>query len=158
MDSVHWLDQYPESVCTRSSGVEDVWFNYYDVLAQYREFQKVWNATEATKEDLKIFNMAAAIFLYGEMERMVDLFGEIPFFEAGLLVPTMVITTIRMLSIKAMLCLWIYVGMNWKSIVDQMKTLSVGTGFQASFKAQDIINNGNLDLWRRYANSLAYEC
>ena len=152
--SIGWINT-PNQYVPGSSGVEHVWFNYYDVLAQYREFQKVWNATEATKqEDLKIFNMAAAIFLYGETERMVDLFGEIPFFEAGLLSTNNGDYNNSYAAFDQGDAVYGFMLDELKSIADQMKTLSVGTGFQASFKAQDIINNGNLDLWRRYANAL----
>ncbi|MCB0654487.1 MAG: SusD/RagB family nutrient-binding outer membrane lipoprotein [Saprospiraceae bacterium] len=152
--SIGWINT-PNQYVPGSSGVEDVWFNYYDILAQYREFQKVWNASEPDKqENLKIFNLAASVYMYNETSRMVDLFGDIPFFGAGLLSTNEGDYNNSYAPFDSGKDIYVFLLDELKSIADQMKTLSVGSGFLASFKAQDIINAGDLDLWQRYTNSL----
>lgn len=152
--SIGWINT-PNQYVPGSSGVESVWFNYYNVLAQYREFQKVWEATDAERQSkLRIFNLAATAFVYGETQRMVDLFGSIPFSEAG------------MLSINSGDYASSYAGFDkaddiytimlddLKAIADEMSTLEVEPAFQAAFAAQDFVNNGDAELWNRYVNSL----
>ena len=64
---------------------QDLWFNYYNTLAQYRELQKVYNSkTAAEQADHKFFMTIATIYLYDQTQSMVDLYGAIPFTEAGM--------------------------------------------------------------------------
>lgn len=41
-----------------------------------------------------------------------------------------------------------------KTIATELNSISLNEGFQASFSAQDIINNGDVELWKRFVNSL----
>ncbi|MCB0689169.1 MAG: SusD/RagB family nutrient-binding outer membrane lipoprotein [Saprospiraceae bacterium] len=152
--SIGWHNA-PNQYIPGSSGVEDVWFNYYDVLAQYRELEKIFAAEDATsQENRKIFKLAADVFVYGETMRMVDLFGTIPFFEAGLLSTNGGDYNNSYAPFDQGKEIYSYMLTELKSIANQLNSLNIGAGFLASFKAQDLINNGDIDLWRRYTNSL----
>lgn len=152
--SIGWINT-PNQYIPGSSGVEDVWFNYYDVMAQYREFQKVWNATDpARQENLKIFNLAASAFMYGETERMVDLFGNIPFFEAGMLSTNGGDYINSYAAFDPANEIYGFMLDELKAMSQEFSTLTVEPAFQTSFAAQDIVNNGSVELWRRYVNSL----
>ena len=41
-----------------------------------------------------------------------------------------------------------------KALAAELNTISVNPGIQVGFNTQDIVNKGNLDKWKRYANSL----
>ena len=152
--SIGWINT-PNQYVPGSSGVEDVWYNYYDVLAQYREFQKVWEATDAARQEkLKIFNLAAAAFVYGETQRMVDLFGNIPFSTAGLLSINGGDYAASYATFDDGKDVYTFMLDELKSIADEMATLEVEPAFQATFAAQDFVNNGSVELWNRYVNSL----
>ncbi|MCB0629281.1 MAG: SusD/RagB family nutrient-binding outer membrane lipoprotein [Saprospiraceae bacterium] len=152
--SIGWINT-PNQYVPGSSGVEDVWYNYYDVLAQYREFQKVWETTDPTRQDkLEIFNLAAAAFMYGETQRMVDLFGTIPFSDAGMLSTNSGDYANSYASFDDGKDIYTFMLNELKSIADALSTLEVEPAFQSIFAAQDFVNNGSVDLWTRYVNSL----
>jgi len=138
-----------------SAGTEAVWFNYYNMLAQYRELQKVYNSKTATEQaDRKFFMTVATIYLYDQTERMIDLFGAIPFTEAG------------MLSIKGgdyansaakfddPQVLYSMMLDDLKSISAELNTTTINAGYLKSFQTQDFVNKGDLTAWKRYNNSL----
>ncbi|PHN04514.1 SusD/RagB family nutrient-binding outer membrane lipoprotein [Flavilitoribacter nigricans] len=152
--SIGWINT-PNQYIPGSSGVEDVWFNYYDVLAQFREFQKVWNATDADRQQkLRIFDLAARAFMYGETARMVDLFENIPFSQAGLLSTNSGDYTNSYAAFDSGIEIYKFILDDLKSIADEMITLEVEPAFQTTFAAQDFVNNGSVELWNRYVNSL----
>jgi hypothetical protein len=152
--SIGWTNA-PNQYIPGSSGVEDVWFNYYDVLAQYRELQKIWDATEPSRqEDLKVFKLTADAFMYGETARMVDLFGNIPFSEAGLLSINGGDYINSYAGFDAGEDIYAFMLDELKSIAQQLNGLTLSPGTAASFAAQDLVNRGSVDLWTRYVNSL----
>ncbi|MBU1820610.1 MAG: SusD/RagB family nutrient-binding outer membrane lipoprotein, partial [Bacteroidetes bacterium] len=64
----------------------DRWGNYYNFLTQYRELEKVFNAmSDANKTDYRIYTIASTVYLYDHTQKVVDLHGDIPFSEAGML-------------------------------------------------------------------------
>lgn len=152
--SIGWINT-PNQYVPGSSGVEDVWFNYYNVLAQYREFQKVWEATDAERQEkLRIFNLAASAFMYGETQRMVDLFDNIPFSEAGLLSINNGDYANSYAAFDSGSDIYTFMLDDLKAIADELSTLDVEPAFQSAFAAQDFVNNGDVELWTRYVNSL----
>ncbi len=152
--SIGWINT-PNQYVPGSSGVEDVWFNYYDILAQYREFQKVWDETAPEDQaDREIFNLTAAVYMYNETMRMVDLHGDIPFFEAGLLSTNGGDYTESYAPFDDAQEIYTFMLDDLKRIADALNGIELNAGFQASFAAQDLVNNGDVDLWKRYTNSL----
>jgi hypothetical protein len=147
--------------------LDDLWKdyytpNYYDqnratggaggVVAHMREIEKQY-ALLSTEEqaDADIFLHAARIVLYDQTAQMVDLFGDIPFSEAGKLNLTGKIELPKFDSAEEI----------YGTLLDGLEesaayfasatpTVQVTNGFST----QDILFQGNLNKWRRYANSL----
>jgi hypothetical protein len=67
-----------------AGGVGDRWRWYYSYLAQYREFEKIYNAaSDQEKADKRIYKILSTIFFYDQTQQMVDIWGDIPWTEAG---------------------------------------------------------------------------
>jgi tetratricopeptide (TPR) repeat protein len=135
--------------------ISNRWDNYYAFLAQYRELEKIYNAMPADDQQLRrIYMIAATIYLYDHTQKVIDLHGDIPFSEAGKL-------SANGGDYEASLPKYdpaedIYTKMldDLKTYADELNSIEVPSAIQTGFKTQDFINNGNLDLWRKYCNSL----
>ncbi|WP_317166501.1 SusD/RagB family nutrient-binding outer membrane lipoprotein [Spirosoma terrae] len=138
-----------------SSGVEDVWYTYYNMLAQYRELQKVYaSKTAEQQKDLRIFMLAASIYVYDQTQSMVDLFGPIPFSEAGLLSTKGGDYVASNAKFDTAEGIYTFLLDDLKSIATELNTLTISAGYQTAFKTQDFLNKGDVASWKRYANSL----
>lgn len=159
-----WIAPFTQSIgLVQHSGMYKVgtgaaderWADYYTFLAQYREFQKVYQSLPDNKqEENRVYYITATIFMYDQTEKMVDLYGDIPWSEAGYVAeygndylkarakfdPASEIYTTMLDSLKI--------------FADELATLTVPTSVQLTFRNQDFINLGDLDLWKRYCNSL----
>ncbi|HYC84976.1 MAG TPA: SusD/RagB family nutrient-binding outer membrane lipoprotein, partial [Chryseosolibacter sp.] len=135
--------------------VSNRWDNYYNFLAQYREFEKIYNKQSQDDQELRrIFMIAATIYLYDHTQKVVDLHGDIPFSEAGML-------SVNGGDYEASLPKYdpaetIYSTMldNLKAFADELNGIEITSAIQKGFKTQDIINNGDLGRWQAYCNSL----
>lgn len=135
--------------------IGDNWKDYYYFLGQYRELEKIYaKLSSADQADSRIYMIAAAIFLYDQTQKMVDLHGDIPFSEASML-------SINGGSYTASAAKYddaagIYTKMldDLKGFSDELNTISVPAYVQKKFSTQDLINGGNITLWKRYTNSL----
>lgn len=138
-----------------SAAVGDRWRLFYQGLAQYREMEKIYNdLTDVEKKDRRIYIIAATTYLYDQLHKVVDLHGDVPFTEAGLLSQKSgdyLNATPKYDTAES-----VYTKMldDLKAYADEMNSISVSAGIMAGFKTQDIINNGDLALWKRYINSL----
>lgn len=138
-----------------SSGVEDVWYTYYNTLAQYRELQKVYNALPADQQkERRIFMLAAAVYVYDFTQKMVDLHGAIPFSEAGLLSTKGGDYAASSAKFDTAESIYTFMLDDLKSIATELNGLTLNAGYQRSFQTQDFLNKGDITLWKRYANSL----
>ncbi len=138
-----------------SAGVEDVWFNYYNFLSQYRELQKVYATLAPEQQDSrKIFMLTATVYLYDYTHRMVDLFGAIPFSEAGMLSKNGGDYSISNPKYDTAESLYTIMLDDLKKISTELNGITLNVGFQRSFQTQDFVNKGSLPAWRRYTNSL----
>ncbi len=138
-----------------SSGVEDVWYNYYNTLAQYRELENVY--AKASAEDQKnkaIFLITAKVYLYDYTQRMVDLHGDIPFTEAGMISANGGDYGASLPKFDSAESLYTLMLDDLKTIATQLNTITLNAGYQKSFTTQDFINKGDLMTWKRYTNSL----
>ncbi|WP_333821079.1 SusD/RagB family nutrient-binding outer membrane lipoprotein [Ohtaekwangia sp.] len=139
--------------------ISNYWDDFYrpgpngsGVMAQYREIEKEYAALSADEQkEMEIFVQAARVVLYEETIKMVDLWGDIPFSEAG------------MLNKKGEVIYPVYD--NSKDVYDAMlsglqdaaeyfSTATPSTLTQSLFSRQDILLTGNIRQWQRYANSL----
>ena len=138
-----------------SSGAEAVWFNYYGTLFQYRELEKIYNnASETEQNDKKIFMLAAKIYLYDYTQRMVDLFGAIPFTEAGKLSQNNGDYQGSLAEFDQPDALYTMMLDDLKNIASELNSIELNSTFQLAFTTQDYVNNGDIDSWKRYCNSL----
>ncbi len=135
--------------------VSNRWDNYYNFLAQYRELEKIYAQLPAGDQaDKRIFMIAATIYLYDHTQKIVDLHGDIPFSEAGML-------SSNGGDYQASLPRYdhaqdIYTKMldDLKSFAEELNSITVPSGIQTGFSTQDIINKGDLHKWKVYCNSL----
>jgi hypothetical protein len=141
------------------SYIQDRWNDFYrpsangsGVVANYREIEKSYNSLSATdKNNNEVFLRAAQVVLYDQATQMVDLWGDIPFSEAGMLNKTGELVYARFdaaseIYYKALLDL--------QSISEYFEKPVLTPLTQINFSKQDILLHGDLDLWRRYTNSL----
>jgi tetratricopeptide (TPR) repeat protein len=135
--------------------ISDRWNNFYNAVGQYKDFVKVYSAEPvANQEDRRIYMIAATIFYYDATQKVVDIHGDIPWSQAGLL------STFGGDYQKALPAYDqaqdIYTKMldDLKAFADELNTITVKPGVATFFQSQDIINNGSIDLWKRYCNSL----
>jgi hypothetical protein len=97
--------------------------------------------------------LAAKIFFYDQTQQMVDLFGDIPWSEAG---------KVRQSGdLEASLPKYdnakeIYEAMltDLKDIADELNSITVAAFYGGLFQTKDYLNNGDISLWKKYCNSL----
>ena len=66
-----------------SIGTEEVWANYYTALAHIREIERRFDAFEGEPEALNNVRAQLKILTAYKTFRLTDLFGDMPFFDAG---------------------------------------------------------------------------
>ena len=152
--AVGWPNESGQYV-PASAGVQDMWFNYYNSLAQYRELEKIYNTRSAEEQaDKKIFMLTAKVYLYNYTQRMVDLHGAIPFTQAGMLSTNdgdYVGSNAKFDSAEE-----IYTMMldDLKSIATELNTITLSSNYVKPFQTQDFVNKGDITAWKRFTNSL----
>lgn len=149
-----WINESGQYV-PGSSGVEDVWYNYYNTLAQYRELQKVYASKPADQQnDRKIFMLAAAIYVYDYTQKMVDVHGAIPFNEAGMLSAKGGEYQTANAKFDSAESIYTFMVDDLKRIATELNGITLNAGYQKSFQTQDFVNKGDITAWKRYCNSL----
>ncbi|MFH0760120.1 MAG: SusD/RagB family nutrient-binding outer membrane lipoprotein [Bacteroidota bacterium] len=130
------------------------WNQYYNLVTQYRVMESLYDAKDdAAKEELRIFMIAATIFFYDQTQQVIDLYGDIPWSEAGM------VRTIGNLDEalpKYDDAQTIYTTMmdDLKLLAVELSTIQVPAFYAGLFTKKDFINNGDITLWRKYCNSL----
>ncbi|MCA5006709.1 SusD/RagB family nutrient-binding outer membrane lipoprotein [Sphingobacterium bovistauri] len=138
-----------------AAAITDRWERYYQGLAQFRELEKVYNTSvDAEKADKKIFLLAAKIFFYDQTQQQVDLHGSIPWSEAGKLSSNGGNYGISYPKYDKAEDIYTVMLDDLKAISSELNNLSISAPVLASFKTQDLINSGSVDLWKKYCNSL----
>lgn len=130
-------------------GTEDIWQNYYKALPNIRELEKRFNTYSPSPE---ITNMKAmlAITLAYKTFKLTDLFGDIPFSEAGYGFQDQ-----KFLHPKYDKQRDIYLALleNLKIAADSINVSATEEPF-TTFASFDMLFGGNLQMWRKFANSL----
>jgi hypothetical protein len=138
-----------------ASAVNDRWKNYYNFLAQYREFQKVYSQlSEEEQAANRIYMIAATIYFYDHSQKVVDLHGNIPWSEAGMLSTNGGDYSTSYAGYDSAEDVYTTMLDGLKSFADELNSISVESSIQTVFKNQDLINGGDLTLWKKYCNSL----
>ncbi|MBD0822800.1 SusD/RagB family nutrient-binding outer membrane lipoprotein [Aestuariibaculum marinum] len=145
------LGQYKVGAAT----VDEQWNQYYSMLTQYRELQKIYNGLSDEEQAAnKIFMQAATIYLYDHTQEMVDLFGYIPFNEAGMLSTNGGDYISSLPAYDASNDLYTMMLDDLAIIADELNSTSLSAVTTTIFANQDYVNYGDLDLWKKYCNSL----
>jgi hypothetical protein len=139
------------------SYLDDYWRDYYTpsaggVVAELREMERLYaTMTDEEKALVEVFMHAAKVLYYDQTAQMVDMWGDIPFTQAG------------SMSLNRDIVL-----PEFDKAEDIYNTILAGLEEEAnyfahaspvdlasrSFTKQDILMQGSLEGWRRYANSL----
>lgn len=135
--------------------VSDRWNTFYNFLLQYREMQLL-NSQLSTVEQTenRVYLLTGAIYFFDHTEKTVDLHGSIPWSTAGLIKVNG--GDYANSSAKYDAAEDIYTRMldSLKMLADELNTISIPESKKSEFKNQDIINNGDLEAWKMYCNSL----
>lgn len=137
------------------SYISDRWDNFYKVLAQYRVLEKTFDDLPETEQyDYEVFKTLSRIHLYDHMQQLIDMWGDIPYSEAGYLGITGDVQSAYPHYDKATV---LYQTMldDLKAINSQLAGMTNLSSLTSTYlTAQDYINGGDLLRWRKYANSL----
>jgi len=148
---VNGKDQYiPSSVAQEAR-----WGYFYDVMRQYREMQDLYNQLSTEDQaDKRIFMIAATVFMYDQTEQMVDMWGDIPWSEAGKLKVNGGDLTASLPKYDNAIDIYTAMLDDLKSIADELPTITLNSAYASIFTSKDYINNGDILGWRKYVNSL----
>ena len=138
-----------------TSYTQEYWNNFYvnngngsGVLSTYRAMQVAYNALgETEKADMELFMNAGRLVLIDEASKMVDMWGDIPYSEAGSLETSSVIDNAAFDDQQAL----------YSEFIAELK--EIGTYFNSTtatptFSKYDILLRGSVNKWCCYANSL----
>lgn len=135
--------------------IDDYWKDFYRAngnnsgpLPLFRLMEKTYAALPETgKASNEIFMRASKVILYDQLSRMVDLWGDVPFSEAGSLASANQIKNPKFDEQQQLYAICI-------SGLDSAADFFSKTQTTAAFNKADILLSGSVDKWRRYANSL----
>jgi len=140
-----------------AAAINDLWGTYYKLVAQYKELLKVNNAlSQPEQANDRIYIIAATIYYYDFTQKMVDLWGDLPWSGAGLLSTDGGNFQNATASAKYDDAATIYTKMldDMKGFSDELNTITVSSGVKTVLKTQDFVNYGDLTAWKMYCNSL----
>lgn len=117
-------------------------------LGLYRAMEVTYNALpESEKKNQEVIMKAAQVVVFDEASKMIDLWGDIPFSEAGSLHTSSTIKYGKFDDQKELYNIII-------KGLDEAATYFGSASTNASFSKYDILAGGSVDKWRRYANSI----
>ncbi|MDR1939116.1 MAG: SusD/RagB family nutrient-binding outer membrane lipoprotein [Tannerellaceae bacterium] len=131
------------------------WKNFYNTLTQFRLLEHTYkNLPEASRTDNEVFVLLSKVFLYEQLQQIVDLWGDVPFSEAGYLAVTS--------EVKSSYPGYEKAETIYRTMLDDLKAINKQLAgmntlpalASAALPAQDYINGGDVSKWRKYANSL----
>lgn len=130
--------------------IDSQWDNLYSALTQYRKMEELYNSeNETQKLQDEAFMLAAKVQLYDYFSATVDIFGDMPFSKAC----TLPLTN----DVEKSYAPYDKAEDIYKTILDELKEIAQKfrtVTIPRNFTTQDFINNGDIDKWERYANSL----
>lgn len=132
-----------------SLGTENLWSNYYSTLAVFRELESRLAAADSSAEINNMKAMVKIVLAYKTF-KLTDLFGDIPFFDAGRGFQELTYLRPEFDSQKD---IYLYLLEDLKKASELINTEGINEPF-ATFASFDNLFNGNLDQWKRFANSI----
>lgn len=137
--------------------IGDRWTKLYyrPTLSTYREMQILYrNVPESQKNGYALFMELAKVFTIYETQKITDLFGDIPFSEAGLLRDPNNQVIFPKFDTQEEIYTWcideLKATANYLDSYDQ----NANQYWINLLKKQDLLLNGNIDNWKRFVNSL----
>ncbi len=130
-------------------GTEEIWANYYNSLPNIRELQLRFSNTTPSHA-LNNMNAMVKILLAYKTFKVTDLFGDIPFSEAGYGFQD--VTKLRP-KFDAQRSIYLTCLNELKWAADNIDPTAIGEPF-ATFKTFDKLFFGDISMWRKLANSL----
>jgi len=148
---VNGKSQYiPPTVAT-----EKRWEYFYDVTRNYREMEMLYNNLSADDKTAKrAFMLAATVFFYDQTEMMVDMYGDIPWSEAGKLKSNNGDLNASLPKYDDASEIYTKMLDDLKAIADEWPTVTLNAAYAGAFANKDYINNGSILAWQKYTNSL----
>lgn len=152
--AVGW-ENSPNQYVPGAAGITSRWENYYNFLAQFRELENVFSKLSVEdQKDMRIYMLTATVYFYDHTQKVVDLHGDIPWSEAGMLSSKGGDYEKALPKYDDAAAIYTKMIDDLKGFSDELNTMTVKSAIQTGFKTQDFINKGNLTLWKKYCNSL----
>lgn len=152
--AVSWAN-FPKQYEPGAAAITDRWAWYYGFLAQYKELLKVYNTTSAEAQlEKRIYYITSTIYFYDHTQQMVDLHGDIPWSEAGLLSTNGGDYQASYPKYDDAATIYTTMLDDLKQFSEDLNAITVPDGVKGVFKTQDFINAGDVTLWKKYCNSL----
>jgi len=150
-----WINE-TNQLTVGAAATDDRWTQYYKGLTQFKELENIYNQqlTEAEKVEKRIFILTSKVLYYDQTQQMVDLFGDIPWSDAGKLNSNKGDYSKSYAKYDTSTDIYKTMINDLKLISDELNAIKLPDNIVRSFKDQDIINNGDLVLWRKYCNAL----
>lgn len=132
----------------------DRWTGFYDMLAQFNLLKQTYNKLSDDEKALnKIYVDCAQIYMYDQLEQMVDLWGDVPYTKASTLQLTGSLATSYPSYDKGTT---LYTNMmdSLKVISTELGNMTITSEMSSNMSNQDFVNNGSVSKWIKYANGL----
>ncbi len=138
-----------------AAAIDNRWSNYYGFLAQYKELLRLYNTLSPDDQaDKRMYIIAATIYFYDHSEKVVDLHGDIPWSEAGLLGTNGGDFAKSAAKYDAASDIYTKMLDDLKGFSDELNTINIKGATATVFKTQDFVNGGDVSKWKKYCNSL----
>jgi hypothetical protein len=138
-----------------AAAINDLWSTYYGLMAQYKEMVRLYNSlSKDDQASARMYYIAGTIYYYDFTQKAVDIWGDLPWSEAGLLGSNH--GDYQASSAKYDDAATIYTKMldDLKGFADELNTISIPSSVATILKTQDFLNKGDLTKWKMYCNSL----
>lgn len=142
-----WVDFY--------AGVTGTDYNYDGpgILANYREMQTTYAGLNASNQAAQeVFLKCGQVLLYDQAAQLIDMWGDIPFFNANSLNGTS--RSVTNAAFDDAEALYDTMITNLASLNTYFANVSLVSTTATELATDDMMFKGSMDYWRRYANSL----
>ncbi|GHE23786.1 SusD/RagB family nutrient-binding outer membrane lipoprotein [Sphingobacterium griseoflavum] len=154
LQMVGWANE-PNQLVPGAAATQDRWRMFYEGLAQFRAFEAVYNAAPTVEQqERRVFYLTAKIFFYDQTQQVVDLHGDIPWSKAGMLNANGGNYLASYAAYDNAVDIYRTMLDDLKVISSELNALSLTQKVTNNFVTQDIINRGDVTLWKKYCNSL----
>ncbi|MCO6479426.1 MAG: SusD/RagB family nutrient-binding outer membrane lipoprotein [Phaeodactylibacter sp.] len=136
-------------------GIEEIWRDYYRGLVHIRELERRFNEMDVEEEALNNVRAQLKVLLAYKTFRLTDLFGDVPFFDAGKGFQSLDLSRPGFDS-QEEIYKFLLEELRWvEENINAAPDPRTASGAKyVSFGDFDNLFNGGLWMWRKFANSL----